>query len=115
MRQTKIFKELTASEITATALQILTAQGARVRRVNNVGAWRKRSNQVKRGWSDIQGYSRDGKALLCEVKKIGDSMRKEQTERLTDCVSCGGIGYIATQNKTTGQFELNDFIITTNQ
>lgn len=86
---------LTAAQITSDALIILKAAGHRIRRVNNVGAYKKRKNQVEPGWPDIQGYSRMGTVVLCEVKTVGDTFSKEQRERLKDCRKCGGLALVA--------------------
>lgn len=112
-RQKIKIREYTAGEITAKALEELEANGARVRRVNNVGAYKKRKHQVKAGWPDIQGYSRAGLIILCEVKKIGDTLKDAQTSRLMDCKQCGGLAFIATQDKITGKFILKEFDTTT--
>jgi len=107
MTLTKIaFKEFSASIITNIAIKILTAHGARVRRVHQLSAWKKRQNLVEPGWPDIQGYDRMGVTILCEVKKIGDVLSTEQVDRLTDCKKCGGISLIATQDKVTGNFKI---------
>lgn len=100
-------RELTASQITSDALILLKAFNYRVRRVNNVGAYKKRANQVQAGWPDIQGYSEDGKVVLVEVKKKGDTLKKDQRERLQDCVKCGGIALIASE--WFGETRLTDF------
>jgi VRR-NUC domain len=90
---------LSASQITKDALIKLKAGGARVRRVNNVGAYKKRAHQVESGWPDIQGYSSKGIIILCEVKTTGDTLSKEQHERLKDCRDCGGLAYVATEKR----------------
>lgn len=100
-------RELTASQITSDALILLKAFNYRVRRVNNVGAYKKRAHQVESGWPDIQGYSEEGKVVLVEVKKKGDTLTKEQKERLHDCVKCGGIALIASE--WFGETRLTDF------
>lgn len=104
--------ELSASAITSDALTMLRAQGARVRRVNNVGAYRGRKNQVEAGWPDVEGYSCKGVVIICEIKKIGDTLSKEQKERLLDCEKCGGIALVATQvNGTTKLFKISDYLL----
>lgn len=90
---------LTAQKITAEALLRLRASGARVRRVNNVGAYKKRANQVEPGWPDVQGYSSQGIIILLEVKTKGDTLKPEQNIRLQDCHDCGGLSFVATENK----------------
>lgn len=90
-------RELSKDEITQQALNYLRICGARVRKVHNVGAYRKRRHQVEPGWSDVQGYSKDGKAILCEIKTKGDRFSDEQIERLDDLDKCGGIALIAVQ------------------
>lgn len=102
MQTTKTKEKLTASdltkdEITQSALKELRANGARVRKVHNVGAYKKRRGQVQSGWPDIQGYSKTGVALLCEVKSNGDKLSDEQIDILSDLDSKGGIALIAVQ------------------
>lgn len=104
------FREMTASDIKKKAIEVLIKRGARVRSVHNVSAYRGFQNHVEKGWPDIQGYSATGVVVLCEVKKIGDTYKKEQIERLTDCRQCGGVALTATQCKETGQFILEDFL-----
>jgi hypothetical protein len=89
--------ELTKDEITRSAISELTKQGGRVRKVHNVGAYRKRRYQVEKGNVDIQGYSKEGICLYCEVKTLGDKFSKEQIEILDDLDKCGGISLVATQ------------------
>ena len=103
--------KLTASQITQDALLILRAKGARVRRVNNVGAFKKRSNQVEPGWPDIQGYSFKGVALLVEIKTVNDKISYDQKERLLDCDKCGGIALVAIQeNSSTKLLNINEYL-----
>lgn len=90
-------KALTKDEITQGALNELRSKGFRVRKVHNVGAYKKRRYQVEPGWSDVQGYGRDGKALLCEIKTQGDKFSSEQRERLDDLCQCGGYSLVAVQ------------------
>ncbi len=90
---------LTKDQICKDALLKLKAGGARVRKVHNVSAYKKRRGQVEPGWSDIQGYSSQGLIVLCEVKTENDRLSKEQIERLNDCHSCGGLCYIAVDYK----------------
>lgn len=99
---------MTRSEITKAAIELLTlARKARVRQVHNVPI-RRRANHVQKGWPDIQGYSHNGKAILCEVKTKNDVLSKEQIERLQDGLKCGCICMIATVNER-GHFILNNF------
>jgi hypothetical protein len=90
-------KDLTKDEITRSAITELTKQGGRVRKVHNGGAYRKRKYQVEKGHVDIQGYSKEGICLYCEVKTIGDKFSKEQIEILDDLDKCGGISLVAIQ------------------
>lgn len=104
--------ELSAASITSDALTMLRAQGARVRRVNNVAAYRNRKNQVEPGHADIQGFSCKGVAIYCEVKKIGDTLSEEQKNILLDLEKCGGIALVATQvNGTTKIFKISEYLI----
>jgi hypothetical protein len=93
--------ELTKDEITRSAITELTKQGGRVRKVHNVGAYRKRRYQVESGWADIQGYTKDGKALLCEVKTLRDRLSDDQKEILSDLDKCGGVSLVAIQKGLT--------------
>lgn len=105
-----MYKELSASTITAQALTILRSQGHRVRRTSNVSAYKKRARQVEPGWPDIQGYTSKGLQILCEVKKIGDTLKPAQRERLVDLKSVGGIAIIATQrNDRTVLIDIEDY------
>lgn len=88
---------LTKDQITQDALMKLRAQGARVRKVHNVSAYKKRKGQVEPGWPDIQGYSSKAIVVLCEVKTKTDVLSPVQIARLTDCFNCGGLSIIATE------------------
>jgi hypothetical protein len=90
-------KALTKDQIAQDAILKLMARLARVRKVHNVGYYRGRRNQVQRGWSDIQGYSVSGQAILCEVKTKNDEFSKDQIERLQDLHNCGGVALVACQ------------------
>lgn len=97
---------LTKDQICKDALLKLKAGGARVRKVHNVSAYKKRRGQVEPGWTDIQGYSSQGLIVLCEVKTENDRLSKEQIERLKDCAGCGGMAMIAYEKAGTTQIEL---------
>lgn len=97
----------TRSEITKAAIDELTLRKCRVRQVHNV-PFGKRRNHIQKGWPDIQGYSKEGIAVLVEVKTENDVLSKEQIERLTDASKCGCKCFIATVNKN-GHFELKEF------
>lgn len=93
---------MTAAQITAFAIQILKSRGYRVRRVNNVGAYKQRRNQVEPGWPDIQGYcTHTGRVVLCEVKTENDRISKEQSSLLSDCKKAGGLAFTATYKNNT--------------
>ncbi len=90
-------KELTASEITRRAIQILDSR--------NIEAWRqanytygKRKGVATKGISDILGFERSsGKLYAVEVKKIGDTMKPDQHVFLTKVKLSGAIALIAVQ------------------
>ena len=108
--KTKI-QELTASEITESALTELRWRGFEVWRQNNIRV-RGRIFTGKLGLSDIQGYHKlIGQALYCEVKKIGDTLSQDQIDFLTAAKKAGCDCRIATQDKTTGNFLLKEFEI----
>ena len=85
---------MTRSEITKQAIEELTWRGARVRQVHNI-PFRRKANNVVKGWPDIQGYSNSAVAILVEVKSENDKLSKEQIERLNDAEKCGAICMIA--------------------
>jgi hypothetical protein len=103
---------LTKDRITHDVILTLKARGARVRKVHNVSAYKKRRGQVEAGWTDIQGYSRNGVHIECEVKTIGDRLSPAQIERLKDCRDCGGFSYIATEkNGSIIIYDYNDYVL----
>ena len=104
----KITTEYSASDLTGYALEMLRLKNYRVRRVNNVGAYKKRANQVEPGWPDIQGYDPHGVVVLVEVKKKGDILSSAQIARLTDCHECGGIAMVCFQKGNNA--ELIEFV-----
>lgn len=104
--------EFTAAQLTSDALTMLRAQGARVRRVSNVGTFKKRKHQVQSGWGDVQGYDCKGRAVICEVKTINDTLSKEQRDLLLDLEKCGGIALVATQvNGSTKLFKISEYLL----
>lgn len=88
---------LTKDEITRDAIIKLRAGGARVRKVHNVSAYKKRKGQVEPGISDIEGYTAKGIIVMCEVKTENDKLSQPQIERLMDCTICGGLTLLATE------------------
>ena len=97
------YPEFTASQLTSFALELMRLQNYRVRRVNNVAVYKKRKNQVEPGWPDIQGYDLNGKAVLCEVKTLNDTMSEPQFDRLEDCQICGGLAFVCLQIKNNAE------------
>jgi len=85
--------DLTASELTKWAKDILQLQGYRLNRVNNIPV-RRRKGTIEKGWSDLQGYSRTGIYTAIEVKTINDKLSEQQIERLNDISKCKGIAMI---------------------
>lgn len=102
------FRELTASDITKTALILLKAQRICAWRQTNLTV-RGRKGIVNKGVGDILGYTQTPYArfVACEVKKIGDRLSDEQKEFLGNLSKYGGIAYVATQVKN--QVELIPF------
>lgn len=88
---------LSANQLTQYAKLILTSKGCRVNRVNNIPV-RRRKNTIQKGWSDLQGYSRNGVYVACEIKTINDRLSIEQINRLNDIMDCGGLAYICTED-----------------
>jgi hypothetical protein len=86
---------MTASELTRWAKAHLEKQGYRLNRVNNIPV-RRRKGTVQKGWSDLQGYTKEGIYAAIEVKTEGDKISVEQIDRLKDAQSCGAKVYICT-------------------
>jgi hypothetical protein len=90
-------RQLTASEITATAIKILSLNGFDVWRSNNL-AVKGRKFIGRRGVADITGYEKKtGKRLECEVKAGKDIISKDQHEFLSDVALNGGYAFVASQ------------------
>lgn len=99
MTTTFTIRELTASEITESALLELSARGCEAWRQNNI-AVRGRTFTGKKGLPDITGYVKStGVSVYCETKKIGDSIKPEQVDFLTKAYKSGCVVLIATQVK----------------
>jgi hypothetical protein len=88
--------DISANELTKWAKLNLGYIGFRLNRVNNI-PYGKRKGTIEKGWSDLQGYTSEGKYVAVEVKKLGDKLSPEQKERLEDIHKCGGIVYICTE------------------
>lgn len=102
---------LSKDQICQDALLKLRAQGARVRKVHNVSAYKKRRGQVEPGVSDIGGYTCKGVYIEIEVKTVNDRLSEAQRERLLDIDKCGGIACIATeQNGQTIIVTIADYL-----
>lgn len=99
MPTTKLFiKELSKDFITQSALKELRANGARVRKVHNVPFNKYKSKgQIEKGHADIQGWTKQGLILYCEVKTLADTFSDEQREILSDIDKKGGIALVAVQ------------------
>lgn len=89
---------MTAAELTKWAKAKLEAEGCRLNRVNNIPV-RRRKGTVQKGWADLQGYSKDGIYVACEVKTENDRLSPEQIDRLQDVVNCGGYAYLCKDKK----------------
>lgn len=90
--------DLTASELTKYAKDYFKRIGYRINRVNNIPV-RRRKGTIEKGWADLQGYTDKGIYVACEIKKLGDTISKEQMERLHDVRLCGGKAYICTEDE----------------
>jgi hypothetical protein len=91
--------DLTASDLTAYALEIFRLWKWRVRRVNNIPSNKGHRGHIQKGWPDLQGYTNNALAVLCEVKKSGDTFSQEQYDRLEDCLLCGGEAWVCVDIK----------------
>lgn len=90
-------KPLTKDQIAKSAIEELTRNGARVRKVHNVPVNKNRRHHIQKGNVDIQGFSSAGLCLYCEVKTLNDRFSKEQIEILDDLDNCGGLSFVAVQ------------------
>jgi hypothetical protein len=103
---------MTAAELTRYAKDQLEKDGCRVNRVNNIPV-RRRKGTVQKGWADLQGYTKDGIYVACEVKTELDKLSEDQINRLKDAFNCGAKVYICTIGDdkkpiliTFGKFEI---------
>ena len=87
---------LTASELTKWAKEHLKIMEYRLNRVNNIPV-RRRKGTIEKGWSDLQGYNKEGIYVAIEVKTINDKLSPEQIERLNDIIKCKGLALICTE------------------
>lgn len=90
-------KEFTSSEITNKALEILRAKGFEVWRQNQIPV-PGRAFIGKKGLSDVIGFDRCGIFVVCEVKKIGDTLKPHQKEFLNQVSKAGCHVYMAVQD-----------------
>ena len=88
--------DISANELTKWAKEYAKELGWRITRLNNIPV-RRRKGTVEKGWSDLIGYTKEGKFIAIEVKKIGDKLSVEQMERLEDVLNCNGLAYICTE------------------
>lgn len=93
--------DLTAAQLTKYAKEYLSIFGYRLNRVNNIPV-RRRKGTIEKGWADLQGYSPNGIYVSVEVKKIGDTIKTEQRNRLQDVIDCGGEAFICTEKDGKG-------------
>lgn len=92
------YPEYSTSDITKTAINILTHEfNATVWRNNQIPV-RGQTFKGKKGVADLIGYTNDRAiTVMCEVKKIGDRLSEDQIKLLTDLHEKGGVALIATQ------------------
>jgi hypothetical protein len=89
--------DLTASQITKHALEILNAWGYYVWRNNNLSVPGRKFIGEK-GVSDIIGYHKQtGQAVYCEVKTINDKFSKEQMLFMSRAKAAGSLCIVAHQ------------------
>lgn len=100
-------KELTASQITATAIKILESRFCFVWRQNNL-AVRGRTFTGLKGVPDIIGYQKHtGVSVFCEVKTKTDKMSEHQIDFMTKAKTSGCHCLIATDEN--GQVILKEW------
>lgn len=92
-----MIRELSASHITQTALDLLKLQRIFAWRQHNIAPAR-RKNMVKKGVCDILGYEeRTGIIVAVEVKKICDTLSEDQKEFLQGVHDNNGLSLVAHQ------------------
>lgn len=97
---TKIYKELTAGQITKAALMILETRGCFVWRSNNLSVPGRKFTGLK-GVPDICGFhKRTGVAVYCEVKTINDKFSEHQVNFMDRAKKAGCHCLIATEENT---------------
>jgi hypothetical protein len=100
-------RELSASDLTKSALLQLKLRRILAWRQNNLTSHR-RVGIVTKGVSDLLGVEHGtGRLVVCEVKKIGDVLSKDQKEWLASMRDAGAIVLICTQKGN--QVALIDF------
>lgn len=88
-------KNLTASDLTKSALKELSYRGFEVWRNNNVRAVAGRTFTGKKGIGDIIGFNkRTGIFLTAEVKAGKDKLSQEQADFLLSVQKAGGIALV---------------------
>lgn len=106
-------KPLTKDQIAKSAIEELTRNGARVRKVHNVPVNKNRRHHIEKGWPDIQGYTKTGITILCEVKTTSDKLSEHQIARLNDLDMCGGISLVAVQRgRQTKLIRWKEYLVT---
>lgn len=90
--------DLTASQITESALKELSYKGCEVWRQNQVKVPGRRFTG-KRGLADIIGFHKQtGLIVMCEVKTKKDKLSQDQFDLLLKVKKAGGLAFIAKQN-----------------
>lgn len=84
---------MTAAELTKYAKDIFKLRQYRINRVNNIPV-RRRKGTVEKGWADLQGYTKEGIYVACEIKTKNDRLSPEQMNRLHDVKLCNGLAFI---------------------
>ena len=88
--------DISANELTRWAKEYCRKLNWRVTRMNNTPIQR-RKGTIEKGWCDLIGYTDKGIFIGIEVKKIGDKLSPEQTERIKDITTCNGMAYLCTE------------------
>lgn len=100
---------LSTNEITKSALKELDIRGYDVWRQNQVPV-KGRTFIGRKGLSDIIGFAKDGRFVLCEVKGKGDKLKPDQVELLNNATKAGCVTMLATLDDA-GRFILKHYQI----
>jgi hypothetical protein len=106
--KTPVIKDLTKSQIRASAIKEMEYRGHSIWIQNNL-AVKGRKFIGRRGQADCVGFTKYGQFLAVEIKTINDRLSSDQITFLNDVKKAGGEAYIACQEGN--QVVLREWVI----